>query len=202
MRIWLMVAAALTPPLVVGPRIAIAAPFHVTMLRSPNAGPLVRELTARAAGELVAAGFSVDVVDLPSAEAGGDATTASSATAAMTIRPADHDAGDALMAISVGSRQIYRAIVTRADVDVADGGRVLAAAAVHAVAALQAALVATVPRASASAGPETPAVTAVPQPRSPRLDAWRGLGAGVGLSLLQSLQGVAPTLSPLIRLSY
>jgi hypothetical protein len=225
-----------------------AAPARVKLFRPIHESELVRELTARTAGEVVAAGFSVELQELSSAPPAGpnplvdrssvdrplvDAPSADTpsadppsgdtpSVASIVISAVGSNLEDGQIDIAIGRQMIYRVVIRQNQVATKDGGRVLAAAAVRAVAILQTSLSERGHRKlsqSASAAP-------TPQPAPPSHSAeaaepsqplppstWLGtqfvprtgsarLGIGVAVSVLQSLDGIAPTLAPTARISY
>jgi hypothetical protein len=203
MSLRLRVAIGTALALLLIARVGAAATTRIRLLRPVDRGVStdgwVRELTARTAGELVAAGFSVELRDLltvdsviipePSREVPVDATIL-----------IDRLADGALIEITTGGRVVYHATVSRAELTGDDGGRVLAAAAVHAVAALQTAL-SERPSFAKSAG-------AVPTPASVESIAVRTAPSGsrVGLALaglvLHGIGGIGASFAPSARLSY
>jgi len=200
----LPIAAGVALGLLIAPSFTVAAATHIRLSRPVQGGALVRELTARAAGEAVAAGFSVELQAQPSSElAPADLVPAEAPPAAILIGPSGDDHEDGVIEVTVDGRQVYRATVRRQEVTPADGARILAAAAVSAVNALQAALLERRP-------PPAPAATASPAAAvsAPRVamraapPAEPRLGIGVGAGVLQSLQGITPALVPTVRLSY
>jgi hypothetical protein len=105
-----------------------------------------------------------------------------------------------LIEITVGGRVIYHATVGWAELAGEDGGRVLAAAAVHAVAALQTALSERPPSSrSPNATPPPGSVESIATRAAPR--EFR-VGLTLAGLLLHGVGGIGPTFAPVARLSY
>jgi hypothetical protein len=184
----------------------LAAPARIRLSRPANGNALVRELTARAAGEAVAAGFSVDLeeqststaTNFPQAEPPPGDTPP---VATIVIGAGADDPQDGRIEVTVHQQVIYRATVRHEEVTPAAGGRILAAAAVRAVAALQTAILdqrspkPIEPVLPAAAPPLRAEVSGLPR-------AARRIAVGVAASLLQSLQGIPPAFVPTAQFSY
>ena len=202
------------------PTASFAVPARVALFRPADDSGLVRELTARTAGEVVAAGFSVDLQDLSVEAPPADGV----AVASIVISAVGSDLGDGQIDITIDRQLIYQAIIRRNQIAAADGGRVLAAAAVRAVAVLQTSLgergshQSAPPAKSAMIAPRTPPSPSSQSPETsspsrPSETSWLGvqsrpragparLGLGVAVSVLQSLDGIDPTVAPTARISY
>lgn len=187
------------------PQGSFAAALRIRLLRPAHASALVRELTARTAGELVATGFSVELQDLQSVDGLiSEAPEGAPVVAAILIDATDEEAlrgsPSALIETTLGGRVIYHATVGLGQIGGEERARVLSAAAVRAVASLQAALTDRPALATPDIASTAPAV-AVPiaadkSPRRPRF------GLGVAGSMSQSLAGIRPIFAPVVRLSY
>src|SRR6266700_1333237 len=125
------------------PQASFAAALRVRLLRPSHASALVRELTARTAGELVATGFSVELQDLQSIDGLiGEAPEGAPVVAAILIDAVDEGSlrgsPSALIETTLRGRVIYHATVGVGQIGGEERGRVLSAAAVRAVSPLQA----------------------------------------------------------------
>jgi hypothetical protein len=174
-----------------------ATTVRIRLVRPPNGDALVRELTARTAGELVAAGFSVELQDLPTVEDPIHQPTEGAPVAASILI-------DDRVEITVGGQVVYRAAIARDQIAADDGGRVLAAAAVRAVAALQTALAdqqtpAAPPAPAMASGGTASTLTGVSVEATP---AARRIGLGIGASVLYAGSWIGPIFAPVARLSY
>ena len=200
MRLCFKRAAALVSllALTLVPAALRGAPARVRLLRQANGGALLREIVARTAGEVVAAGFSVDLQDVPP----GLDSEPSDAPATVAITSPGAGADDAIIEVWLGRELVYRSEIG-GDAGAGDE-RALTASAVRAVAVMQAALLAREARPAPASNTEvTPAAAiatrAIPPPS---VRAPRRFGADLGVSMLQSLQGVGATYAPVLRLSY
>src|SRR5205085_296051 len=133
----------------------------------------------------VAAGFSVDLQDVPSGGLVPEPSTAVASIAITTTPSAP--GGEAVIEVWLGRELVYRAGVSGEESRGSDDGRALTAAAVRAVAVMQAALLA---REGRPAAPATATTAAVPAPtiaaaaRAPAAaPALRLAGADVGVDL-------------------
>src|SRR6266700_4302627 len=187
------------------PQASFAAALRIRVLRPSHASALVRELTARTAGELVATGFSVELQDLQSIDGLiGEAPEGAPVVAAILIDAVDEGSlrgsPSALIETTLRGRVIYHATVGVGQIGGEERGRVLSAAAVRAVSTLQAALTDRPALATPNIA-TTPPHVAVPiaadkTPGRPRF------GLGVAGSMSPSLAGIGPIFAPVVRLSY
>lgn len=204
---------------------------RITLARASDGDDLVRELTARTAGEVVAAGFSVELREEVAARGGEDAGSVATIFVGLVGATAWRGGGlaggermgegnelgvapDGLIEITVEHDVVYRAIVSRADVAATDGGRTLSAAAVRAVAALQTALQelqvqtqqgqnGSRPRARAATGKVVPADVASSSSWADTLPfPSRRWGLALAASMTHSPPGLGPTYAPMLRASY
>jgi hypothetical protein len=207
MPLRLRVAIATALALLLMARVGAAATARIRLLRpadrplDPAASfdGLVRELTARTAGELVAAGFSVELRDLLIVDTSISQEPTRDVPVDATIL-IDHLVDGALIEITAGGRVVYRVTVSRAELGGDDGGRVLAAAAVHAVAALQTALSERPSSVKSADAARTPravdSIEARAAPRAPRV------GVALAGLVLHGIGGIGASFAPSARLSY
>jgi hypothetical protein len=210
--------AALVVFLLGSPRAGAQPPRRVLLLWSAQGGALARELRARAAGEAVAAGFSVDPVEI---DMDPDRTLAAriSLDETDTTFPSIavlSSGDDAIVEVRLGRRLVHRSIVSRAAAAEMESERLLAATAVRAVAALQAASLE-----SSHVGPPAVAPTrSIPAPRPglagevrattetspdisiPDAGGHRRLSLTVGGAVLQTPGSLGPVLLPSLRAGY
>jgi hypothetical protein len=204
-------AAALVAFLLGCPRAGAEAPHRVLLLWSAQGGGLARELRARAAGEAVAAGFSVDPLEIDtdpdralSARISLDETdTTFPSIAVLSV------GDDAIVEVRLGLRLVYRSIVSRAAAAEMESERLLAATAVRAVAALQAASpesthvgppAVAVPRPGRAGGAQS--TTEISEVWSPDATGGHRLSLTAGGSVLQTPGSLGPVLLPSLRAGY
>ncbi len=194
----------------------VAASKAVVLLVPPTQDAMTSAAAARVQGELTAAGFHVSIVPLGEQDARRDLETAASelrpiAAFAIFMAPPD-DHGDSAAEIWVSDRIRQKVVIQRADLKASERDRGAEILAVRAVELLRASLAEFwLPTPAPEPPPSPPPLREKPSapPReSARLDAApahgyaEGLGASLGLAVLQSFEGGDPVWAPLAMVSY
>ncbi|HEY4011846.1 MAG TPA: hypothetical protein VGM06_00800 [Polyangiaceae bacterium] len=187
-------------------------PPTVVVLRPAKADEITTEALVRVQGELEAAGFDVDVLPFEGKDAKDDIETAGqdrNPVAAFALFVYPNGANGQRAEIWISDRVRQKTVIQRAALTEADAGRNSAVLAVRAVELLKVNLAGfwalpptpPLPAPPPAAPPPAPAPPRDIVPR-PRVPFAAGLGAGVGVGVVESFASMGATWAPDASLSY